>query len=305
MPMGAVSSLGNSRRFNVETSGVSGVVLPTMAGKAWSLEEESTLRELWDIPLTAEEISARLPGRTVTSVRVHAKKLGIRHTSDQFRTVLSKMTSGARNGMYGKVGPRNGVRVTDETKSRLREAAILGHKEGRCKKLFGSDNPRYGKPAHNKGVPFKGSRVLLAEGCRTRWVNTSFEQKRWRLQCLHEGLRRVMLGKPSRIEVIVRSWLEASGLDFRCQVYLGFYTVDFLVGNTVIEVNGDYWHANPEVYPDSEQLNSTQRANLRRDHAKKSWLRNHGYALLTLWERDIHRNPVDCRSLIAKLAGGA
>lgn len=65
---------------------------------------------------------------------------------------------------------------------------------------------------------------------------------------------------------------------------------DFLIGsNTVIEVNGDYWHGNPFVYP-IEKLNEIQLRHIRRDIVKYELYYKNNYRFLVIWEKEINEN---------------
>lgn len=68
-----------------------------------------------------------------------------------------------------------------------------------------------------------------------------------------------------------------------------WYRVDFVVGNYAIEVQGDYWHGNPEVYniEDISSLSNIQINNMKRDNLKKEYLKNQGYQVIEIWERDL------------------
>jgi len=58
--------------------------------------------------------------------------------------------------------------------------------------------------------------------------------------------------------------------------------------NIVIEANGTYWHADPEVYgaDDLQQMNKEQQLSRAHDGAKTKCLKKHGVRLIVLWERD-------------------
>lgn len=73
------------------------------------------------------------------------------------------------------------------------------------------------------------------------------------------------------------------------QKRIGYYVCDFVIGKTIIEVQGDYWHGNPRIY-ESNKLNFTQRKNIQRDKAKFTYLTNKGYNVICIWEYDIHNN---------------
>lgn len=60
---------------------------------------------------------------------------------------------------------------------------------------------------------------------------------------------------------------------------------DFLIGNKIIEVQGDFFHCNPSVYLHGP-IHSLQIRNLQNDLAKKQWYGANGYVVLWLWEAD-------------------
>lgn len=96
-------------------------------------------------------------------------------------------------------------------------------------------------------------------------------------------------------ERIVREILIELGSSFQTQVPIGFYTVDFLVGDLVIQADGDYWHANPLKYPEPSigQLNRR-----RLDSSCDGLLRSRGYRVLRLWESDLNERPDVCLARI-------
>lgn len=91
---------------------------------------------------------------------------------------------------------------------------------------------------------------------------------------------------PTKIERETYGALERLRVAFLRQQRLGHWIVDALIPQTktVVEVQGDYWHANPALYPEPTAKQRDRRA---RDQQKHGWLRNHGYRVVELWERDI------------------
>ena len=70
------------------------------------------------------------------------------------------------------------------------------------------------------------------------------------------------------------------------------FCVDFLLeNNLIIEVMGDYFHANPKMYGDKpglKPLNDMQKRNIPNDYRKRRYLGKCGYKILDLWESDIN-----------------
>lgn len=76
--------------------------------------------------------------------------------------------------------------------------------------------------------------------------------------------------------------------------YLDYYLDDYRVA---IEVNGEYWHADPRIY-EGKELTPTQKRDLRVDEQKRMWCLIHGIPLIVVWEKDIKDNPVSVMNML-------
>lgn len=72
----------------------------------------------------------------------------------------------------------------------------------------------------------------------------------------------------------------------------------------IIEVDGDYHHANPDEYKD-EDLNPMQKHNKRVDSQKDYWCGMHCIPLLRIWEHDIRKNQKKVFEEIGKYSAEA
>lgn len=65
---------------------------------------------------------------------------------------------------------------------------------------------------------------------------------------------------------------------------------DFLLTDyrILIEIDGDYWHMNPDIY--QSPINSIQKRNKRVDELKNKWALTNCYILLRFWEKDIYND---------------
>lgn len=61
-------------------------------------------------------------------------------------------------------------------------------------------------------------------------------------------------------------------------------------GGLLIEVDGDFWHSNPETQGD-KPLNRAQLRSQRVDEYKNKWALLHGYPIMRIWESDIRKKP--------------
>lgn len=91
------------------------------------------------------------------------------------------------------------------------------------------------------------------------------------------------------IEREIEMFLTESKLNFQAQGKIGKFKPDFIVGNLVIETNGTYWHADKRVYS-KKDLTERQKQAVAKDKRKFKYLKNLGYEVLVIWEKDINEN---------------
>ena len=65
------------------------------------------------------------------------------------------------------------------------------------------------------------------------------------------------------------------------------FQYDFKIKNKrlLIEVDGDYWYGNPELY---ESFNYIQEKNKKRDILKNKFAEEHNFKLIRVWESDVN-----------------
>lgn len=273
-----------------------GGVTEQMAGIDWSQSELELLRELWESGLSLADVAKRFPSRSKDSVKTKATRLKLRHSPEQTFQILSDRVKGENNPMFGKPSARRGVVLSEATKDKLRLAAAVGFAAGTRKRLSGSDNPMFGKPSPKRGVKLSNLAIHNLSRKVSLWWETCTEQvKSEHMLKMRKGWSAwVRNRKPNKIECKVAKWISELGFggDY-AEKQMGHYVVDFLVERKVIEVFGDYWHANPIKYA---SLDLTQRKNFARDKAKVTFLANRNIPLLVLWESDINTRPEHCVS---------
>lgn len=104
------------------------------------------------------------------------------------------------------------------------------------------------------------------------------------------------------IEKKVKEELETYDIEFINNQFLGPYKPDFYIPklNLVIEVQGDYWHCNPEIYKDGPK-NQDQVGYIINDYYKKCYYIGNGYKLVYIWENDILKNFTSVQHKIKEL----
>lgn len=71
------------------------------------------------------------------------------------------------------------------------------------------------------------------------------------------------------------------------QVWIGKYRVDGVKDKVVYEFFGDFYHANPRLYsPEDRIFNVTAKEKQRRDKIRLGYIRNKGYDVVVIWEKD-------------------
>jgi very-short-patch-repair endonuclease len=99
------------------------------------------------------------------------------------------------------------------------------------------------------------------------------------------------------------------GVDFIHQFkFMNRFMCDFCFPQqkVVVEVYGDFWHANPKKYSDQTKLHAHQKKDMRRDKSKEAYITtvdNHAWTYLVLWESDIKEDAVKCVDRIEKVLG--
>jgi len=104
---------------------------------------------------------------------------------------------------------------------------------------------------------------------------------------------------PTRPEKDIMLILDEHNISYEFQSNVRGFIPDFKIGNNIIEVQGDYWHCNPRIYP--EPINETQKNKIRIDKVKHSVYKELGYEVLYLWEYDIVNDIDDCIKKILNL----
>ena len=75
---------------------------------------------------------------------------------------------------------------------------------------------------------------------------------------------------------------------FKAESIGRYYDFYLPASNTLIEVDGDYFHSFGLLY---EQMSPMQKKNKRVDEQKDKWARDRGINLRRIWEHDINKKP--------------
>jgi G:T-mismatch repair DNA endonuclease (very short patch repair protein) len=220
--------------------------------------------------------------------------------SSTFSEETRKKISQSRLGKYkGKDNPMYGKSHAKESK----ELMIQKLKERHASDpdwQSGSKNHMFGKKQTNESNK-KRSDTLKA-------YNSQFEKRPYKLT--PEGRQKIQNGRAKAIsqqkssstdiELIIKTSLDELKIEYEFQHGFPYFCVDFYLTkhDCVLWCDGDYWHANPEVY---KVLTARQKTQRRLDKSQESYLNNRKVRFIRMWGSDIKNSLSDCENKILNL----
>lgn len=139
------------------------------------------------------------------------------------------------------------------------------------------------------------SKQLRRDINKKTWESKTESEKIKVIENLRTGRKGRLSGLESRVHNIFQKWKSLGGFDFEYQFYInGKSSYDFLIYDKIIlEVQGDFWHANPKKYKESDILphptgNVLASDLWKKDEVKKKIAIDNGYGIIYLWESEIN-----------------
>lgn len=108
--------------------------------------------------------------------------------------------------------------------------------------------------------------------------------------------KKLVTASSSKLESFIASILSILEIPHTTQFWVNQKSYDFRITDTnlLIEVNGDFWHANPIIYEANNIINHpipiTAKELWEKDLNKTKNAEKYGYTVLTIWEYDINVN---------------
>ena len=108
---------------------------------------------------------------------------------------------------------------------------------------------------------------------------------------LHKRIKSGKFSLSSKLEDnFIKNYISIIGVKYERQWFIKeirqFCDVYFPETNTVLEINGDFWHANPNMYKTGPKY-KCQIDRIAKDKIKYDYLKNHDISLIVIWEHDI------------------
>lgn len=111
--------------------------------------------------------------------------------------------------------------------------------------------------------------------------------------------------KRSLLEKQFELFFKLLNINFQHSYYINtkenHFIYDFYLpkNKCLIEVDGDFWHCNPNTKYSTPEC-KTQEINILNDQLKNQWAKDNGFKLLRFWEYDIKNNPQQIIEILKK-----
>lgn len=211
--------------------------------------------------------------RTSSAIRANAERMSIERR-------------GEGNPMHGKTAWNAGI--TAEMDERVARSIAAAHAAPFTPER--REKMRKARAEH----PLKARHAMphSAETCEKMRIITA---RRWTEGLFNKGA--------TSIHVKMREFLRSLTLNeqFAEEHQEVYYSIDFAFpqAKVAIECDGDYFHCNPQFFPNGPK-DAIQRRNAGRDKAKNSFLGNRGWTVIRYWECEINAGSFK-KDLLCKL----
>lgn len=229
---------------------------------------------------------------------------GKHHTSATIEKIKNKpKLYGSKNPMFNKTVKdiwieKYGLEEANK-KEKLRNAKMSNHSLGENNSFYGKSHTqesrkkigikskeRYENLTDAQQEQIKQRMIIIQRKQKLKNYKKYIEDKKKANAISLQSQARYNI---NQIEKFVQIELGNRHLDFKYSVILDKYQFDF--GNKeyriLLEVHGDYWHGNPDIYT---KLDQRQLKNQTRDLKKLEFCKKHNFKLFVIWETDIKNN---------------
>lgn len=167
----------------------------------------------------------------------------------------------------------------------------------------------YSNPSQNPDVKAKKTATCLSSmGCDNPSKSDAVKEKKVETCVRNNGVkfgfmigRNIVYNSISNLNKRVYAILDSSGFSYEKEFRLydngtyRAYDIVFPARNAVLELNGDYWHANPKKFKAGDMINLPHIGKVsaesiwKRDTNKRLLAEGHGYKVFYLWECEMKK----------------
>jgi very-short-patch-repair endonuclease len=135
-----------------------------------------------------------------------------------------------------------------------------------------------GNVAHGPKHHTAETRKKMSDRRKEAWSAMSPEDRQARMAPARQAQEDRGFFQPTSIEIAVGKALADAEVEFTTQDPIGPYFADILIGDVVVECDGDYWHSLPGM--------------AERDKRRDTYMAERGLTVIRLSERDINDDVV-------------
>lgn len=138
----------------------------------------------------------------------------------------------------------------------------------------------------------------LQKASLDKWKNLTQNQKiiiiQKRRETLYKNYPNGIPKGSSKLEYRIKDICEKNNISFKHQFFINRHSYDFKFNkNIILEVQGDFWHANPKIYQENDILcfgkdKKTAKQIWEKDKNNKLLAEKYGYIVFYLWEKEIN-----------------
>ena len=213
-----------------------------------------------------------------------------------------------------KILELNGVHIRNISES-AKLITSPKHKKT-CLEKYGVENISQVESIKSK----KKKTFLKNYGVDNIWKSEEFKQftrDRWNSYTDEEKTKILSMGKKrkgtvSLFEKQIVSYLIDLGVEIETQFKIKnyFHRYDLRIKNTnlLLEVNGDFWHANPKKYKPDDVLNFSSTNHIKakdvwkKDERNKNFAEKNNYKVLYIWESDVYeKNEIEIKKFLLNI----
>lgn len=211
-----------------------------------------------------------------------------RKHSKEWKEQKSKSTKGKNNPMYNKTVYDTWVEKYGKDEA---DKKLMVFKDKMSSVTSNENNGMFGKTYQDVweekyGTETANKKSLEKNEKHRNWLLGNKDHHQLMILNSHKKKYR-----KTSIERKVEEYLIENGITHKYN-FIDRYQYDFLLPehNIIIEVQGDYWHGNPNIYSDNDpnlkSLNETQKYKQKLDIDKNKYIKNR-YKIIYIWETDV------------------
>jgi hypothetical protein len=260
--------------------------------------EERYVKKEWSLPDFQKEI-----GLVYSQTQFLLKYFGIKTRSIKESTSSKKTREKYKETCEARYGVDNASKLED-VKEKKKKTSISNYGVDNIFKDIKFKN-NLNKMMMDKYGQLRITNPAKISVSRKIWFsNLSDEEKN---KFIERSMKALKSGKgcKSKLESRVKDCLFDNGISFTSQFRIKRFLYDFLIGkNVLLEVNGDFWHANPEKYESNDILSFPVESVVAcdiwaKDKRKRKLAESKKYKVIYIWESEI--NPINDKQLFSLL----